>query len=341
MTATDINGTDSETQSIRPQLLGAWLIATLILFFSASFCLGQSDLVRLIPPDVPVIAGMHRMQPDQARSALWLATQNNLDDLNRLVALTDSDLDRRFDYVVVADWPSSTDNLGSHLLIAQGRFNLASILSTIAHPKTVIHNGVTVLALAATAGFQPGARWLAIPRGDIAIFGSPGGVQSALDRYRSGAAADPRVLERLSHAHDRNQAWSSVMLQPRTLEEPANFHAAPDNLSPCLNRMREVDLGIQVGKTVNIDLHAESRDGSGGAAMECMSAAIFKIYTPEMRVSLGGEGHPSTRLTLTRAEYDRWLDSFRKSRMNQTLEAFISGAEPVTEHSAEILQTIR
>jgi hypothetical protein len=60
-----------------------------------------------------------------------------------------------------------------------------------------------------------------------------------------------------------------------------------------------------------------------------------------MRVSLGGEGHPSTRLTLTRAEYDRWLDSFRKSRMNQTLEAFISGAEPVTEHNAEILQTIR
>jgi hypothetical protein len=131
------------------------------------------------------------------------------------------------------------------------------------------------------------------------------------------------------------------MLQPRTLEETANFHATPDNLSPCLNRMREVDLGIQVGKTVNIDLHTESRDGSGGAAMECMSAAIFKSYTPEMRVSLGGERQPSMRLTLTRAEYDRWLDSFRKSRMSQTLEAFISGAEPATERTTDNLQTVR
>ena len=105
--------------------------------------------------------------------------------------------------------------------------------------------------------------------------------------------------------------------------------------------MREVDLGIQAGKNVTIDLHTESRDGSGGAAMECMSAAIFKDYTPQMRISLGGEQQPSMRLALSRAEYDRWLGSFRKSSMNQVLEAFISGAEPAAERSAEDLQTLR
>jgi hypothetical protein len=312
------------------------LVAMMAFFFSASLCLAQSDLVRLIPPDAPVIAGLHHMPQDQSSSALWLATRNNLDDINRLVALTDSDLDRRFDYVVVADWPSPTDNLGSHVLVAGGRFTMASILSTIAHPKKLTYNGVTVLAVAAT-GTEETARWLAIPENNIAIFGTPAGVQVAIDRYRSGAGSDPRVLERLRNAHDRNQAWSSVVLAPRTLET-ASLHATPDNLSPCLNRMREVDLGIQPGKNVTIDLHTESRDGSGGAAMECMSAAIFKSYTPEMRVSLGGERQPSMRLTLTRAEYDRWLDSFRKSKMSQTLEAFISGAEPAT---ADNLQTVR
>src|SRR5262249_29041432 len=100
------------------------LVASMIFFFSASLCFAQGDPIRLIPPDAPVIAGMHRMPRDQASNALWLATRNNLDDLNRLVALTRSDLDRRFDYVIAADWPSSTDSLGSHLLIAQGRFDM-------------------------------------------------------------------------------------------------------------------------------------------------------------------------------------------------------------------------
>jgi hypothetical protein len=120
------------------------------------------------------------------------------------------------------------------------------------------------------------------------------------------------------------------MLESKASEERVNLHATADNLSPCLSRMREVDLGIQLGKTVKVDLHTETRNASGGAVMECMSAAIFKSYTPRMLVSLGGGRQSSMRLTLARAEYDRWLDSFRKSPMSQTLEAFISGAEPVT-----------
>jgi len=321
--------------------LVACLVALMGLFFSASLCFAQVDPIRLIPPDAPVIAGLHRVSQDQARSALWLATRNNLDDLNRLVAMTGSDPDRRFDYVIVADWPSSTDTLGSHLLVAQGRFEMASILSTIAHPKKLTYNGVTVLTVAAPAASQQTVRWLAIPERDIAIFGTPAGVQAALDRYRSGAAPDPGVKERLRNAHDRNQAWSSVKLAPPSRAQPVNLRAGADNLSPCLNQLGEVDLGIQVGKTVSIDLHTESRAGSGGAAMECMSAAIFKDYTPQMRISLGGDRQPSMRLALSRAEYDRCLESFRKSEMNHTLEAFISGAELPAARSGEDLQTIR
>lgn len=314
------------------------LVTMMVLFFSASLCFAQDDLVRLIPPDAPVIAGLHRMPQELSNSALWLATRNNLDDVNRLVALTESDLDRRFDYVVVADWPSSTDSLGSHLLVARGRFKMAPILSAIAHPKTLAYNGITVLALPSTDGTQQAARWLAIPEKNIAIFGTPSGVQVAIDRFRNAAVVDVRLIKRLRNAHDRDQAWSSIVLAPRTLEGTAGLRPTPDDLSPCLTRMREVDLGIQVGKKIDIDLHTESRDGSGGDTMECMSAALFKSYAPEMRVSLGGERQPFMHLTLNRAEYDRWLDSFRKSRMNQMLEAFISGAEPPLP---EDLQTIR
>jgi len=339
------SGLEIETRHSQPArnsyALFLCLVAFMVIFFGASLCVAQTDPVRLIPADVPVIAGLHRMPADQLSNTLWLATRNNLDDLNRLVALTTSDLDRRFEYVVVADWPSSTDNLGSHLIVAQGRFHMAAILSTMAHAKTLTYNGVTVLTEAAPAGTQQTARWLAIPGKDIAIFGTPSGVQVAIDRLRSGAAADPGVLERLKNAHDRDQAWSSVRLGAGMLQPTAHMQATTDNLSPCLGRMREVDLGIQLGRNVTIDLHTEPRDGAGGGAMECMRMAIFQNYTPAMRVSLGGEQQPSTRLSLTRAEYDRWLESFKHSGMNQMLEAFISGAEPFAGQRMEDRQTVR
>lgn len=309
------------------------LLAFMAFFFNASLSLAQSNLARLIPPDARVIAGLHQMPEDQRSDALWLATRNNLDDLNRMLALTNSDPDRRVEYVIVADWPSNTDDLGSHLLIAQGRFSLPNILSTIAHPQKMTYNGITILAVKSPAGSQHTARWLAIPHNDVAIFGTPSGVQVALDRFRSRAAADPRILARLMNAHDNDAAWSSIMLPQGTLRQSVNFPATTDNLLPCLSRMREVDLGIQIGKTVSIDLHTEPRDDSAGGAMECMSAAIFKNYTPAMRVSLGGQRQPSMRLALTRAEYDRWLQSFRHSSASQTLQALISGPEQAAERA--------
>ena len=320
--------------------LVAGLVVAASLVCGASSCLAQSDLVRLVPPDVPVIAGLHRMAHDQANDALWLATRNNLDDLSRLVTLTDADPDRSIDEVIVADWASSRKDLDSHLLIAHGRFSLASVTATIAHPTRVFYDGAPVLVVDARGGSKPAPRWFAVPRPELALFGTPAAVQLALDRFRSRATADPQVLERLRNAHDHDAAWSSIVLEPRSLQEQTNLHADADNLTPCLSRMREVDLGIQMGKTVTIDLHTQSRNGSDGA-MECMTAAIFKNYTPQMRVSVGGDREPSMRLTLARAEYDRWLDAFRKSEMNETLEAFISAPDRAAERNSKPLETVR
>lgn len=267
------------------------------------------------------------MPGDQNKDALWLATPNNIDDLKRLIALTESDLDRRLDYVVVADWSSGTDDLGSHLLIAKGHFSMASVLSTIAHPKLLSYGGLSILAVRAPSGSQQPARWLAVPRSNIAIFGTPAGVQFAIDRFNDRAPVDPRVLDRLRNAHDRDQAWSSIIPHHDAIHESIGLHPSTGTLSPCLSRMREVDMGIHVGKAVTIDLHTESRDHRDGLAAECMTAAIFKKYSPQIDVSLDEHEQPSMRLTFSRAEYERWLETFRNSRVSQSLEAFISGVE--------------
>ena len=322
------------------------LPAALVMFFSASLCLAQSNVARFIPPNVPVIAGMHRTPNEQARDAMWLATPNNGDDLRNLVALTDHDPDRLIEQVIAADWQLNGNRLGNHLLIAQGRFNPGRVFPAEADRvvEKLQYDGMAVVAIDATGGSKPGARWLAMPQRDIALFGNPSAVQVALDRFRSGRAADPGLLERMKTAQHHEAAWSSVLLDSRPLQKLANLQTG-DAFSACIARMREVSLGIQLAKTVTIDLRMEARDDLTGAvsggSIQCVSDALFGSRTPEMRVAFDGGPQPHVRVTMARADYDAWLDLFRKSRTNAVLEAMISGTDPVAESPAENVQSIR
>lgn len=311
------------------------LVATMALFFSATLCLAQSDLVRLIPADAPVLAGMHRTSQEQRRDTLWLATQNNADDLKQLVVLTD-DPARRIDQVVVSAWAADGNSLGSHLVVAQGRFSLASAAATSAHPVKMSYAGVPVLVVDSARGAQPGARWLAVPQQDLALFGTPSAVQYALDRYRSGAAADSRLIARLRNAHAQDTAWSSIALGAQA--QPSRFDIGTNAATflPCLNRMREVDLGVRMGKTVKVEVHTVAHGGEAAEPMECMNAALFGNFAPRMRVALAGNSGPDLHVTMARGDYDRWLDTFRKSRLNQTLEALLSPPSAGAAHADDL-----
>lgn len=320
-------------------------VAAMSFFSSASLCQAQSELVRLVPPAAPVIAGLHRVPNNLAKDSLWLATRNNGDDLTRLLALTDHDPDRRIEQVMVADWASSNDRLGNHLLIAQGQFSLANVFTaaTARVLEKTNYDGVPVLAIDAEGGAKPATRWLAMPKHQIALFGTPAAVQIALDRFRNGSPADPQLLQRLRDAHPRDAAWSSVLLDSSSGLRPLDLRTA-DAFSACVARLRGVGLGIQLGGTVTIDLHMEPRDASGrasGGTMQCVSEALFGRNTPQMRVAFDGDRQPHVRVTMARAQYDAWLDSFRTSRTRQLLEAMISGSDPVSDSSAETAVSLR
>lgn len=341
MTVNDIDMYSIHSHSSRKAYaLVIFVVATMALFFGATLCLAQSDLAALIPPDAPVIAGLHRMPADRSKDAVWLSTRNNLDDLKQLVILTNNDLDRRLDQVLIADWASSSGSLGSHLAVVKGQFNLASMTSTMAHPVTLSYAGVTVIELDDRNGSQPSTRWLAVPQRKIALFGTPAAVRYALDRFRSGAAADPRLIARLKNASARDSAWSSIAFDASTQASRFEVGSVANTLLPCLGRMREVDLGIRVGKNVKIDVHAESYDRANGS-MQCMTAALFGGSVAGERVAFGFGGRPDLRVTLTRSDYERWLDTFRKSRLNQGLEALLSASNASTQPSFESTGTFR
>src|SRR5438067_7637057 len=109
MTVKEI-GMETPRSTRNAYLLVIWLMSATLLFFSASFCMGQNDLVRLVQPDAPVIAGLHRMSQDRSKDALWVATRNSVDDLNRLVALGGKDPKGRFDQALLADWAWGTSS---------------------------------------------------------------------------------------------------------------------------------------------------------------------------------------------------------------------------------------
>src|SRR5260370_15312806 len=194
MTLSDVNPGNPYLKPARPLCV----VAAIALFFSGSLCLAQSDLIRLIPPGAPVLAGLRRTLPGQGDDFLWLATENNTGDLQQFVSMTAGDPDRHFDQVIVADSLSDSHNPGSHLLLAKGKFNFAAISVTAlgSGERKSSYKGVPVLILEALAGESRGPRWLAVPQPGVALLGSASAVEHALDSYLRRASRHPFIMLR-------------------------------------------------------------------------------------------------------------------------------------------------
>jgi hypothetical protein len=320
MTLSDVNPGNPYSKHART--VAVRMFAAITLFFTGSLCLAQSDLIRLIPPGTPVLAGLRRTLPGQGDDFLWLATKNNTGDLQQFVSITAGDPDRRFDQVIVADSLSDTRSLGSHLLLAKGKFNFAAISATVpgSGGRKRSYKGVPVLIL-------EGPRWLAEPRPGVALLGSPSAVERALDRYLNRAAGDPLIVQRLRSISEHDAAWSSIMLDSSQVESHLNQHGDADVIYPCLRHVRELVLGIRPGSDVKIDMRTTS-DSTEDAdeSLACLRTALFSS-SPSVRISFTGENQHALRATLSHEAYDRWLSVFRRSMMNQMLEAMTPASE--------------
>jgi hypothetical protein len=295
------------------------VVAAVALFFTGSLCLAQSNLIRLIPPGTPVLAGLRRTLPGQGDNFLWLATKNNTGDLQQFVSMTAGDPDRRFDRVIVTDSLPDDHSPANHLLLAKGKFNFAAISATALDSggRKSTYKGMPVLILEAL-----GPRWLAVPRPSVALFGSPSAVESALDRYLSGAAGDPFIVQRLRNISGHDAAWSSIMIDPSQVRSHMNLHRDPDVIYPCLLHARELVLGIRPGSPVKIDMRTMSDSPEDAvASLACLRTALFHNETPSVRISFPGGTQHALLATLSREAYDRWLNVFQMPMMNQMLEA--------------------
>jgi hypothetical protein len=182
-----------------------------------------------------------------------------------------------------------------------------------------------VLILEALASESRGPRWLAVPRPGVALLGSPSAVESAVDRYLNRVARDPVIVQRLTSIYGHDAAWSSIMLDPSQVESHLNLHGDADVIYPCLRHARELVLGIRPGSNVRIDMRTTSdTNQDADASLACLRTALFSNRTPAVRISFTGGHQHALLATLPREAYDRWLDVFRNSMMNQMLTSYLS-----------------
>jgi hypothetical protein len=180
-----------------------------------------------------------------------------------------------------------------------------------------------------------GPRWLAVPRPGVALLGSASAVESALDRYLSRAAGDPFIVQRLASISEHDAAWSSIMLDASQVEAHLNLHGQADVIYPCLLHVRELVLGIRPGSDVKIDMRTTSdTNQDADASLACLRTALFSSETPAVRISFTGGTQHALLATLSREAYDGWLDVFRKSTMNQILEAMTPAPKEGTGDSS-------
>jgi hypothetical protein len=279
----------------------------------------QDPLARLIPPDAAVLAGMHRaayVPTDQ----LWLATPNNLHDLDEFVSVTVTDPARRFDEVIVADSPAGSDPLADHLLLARGRFHF----DTLRHAPGLLLSSfeeVPVLVMPATS--TSGPRWLAVLHDRLALYGSPAAVGRAIERARTSSPADPAIAARLRQASAGEVSWSSVTLDPAALREHLRLRPGQASIASCLADVRAITLGSAFTPAARVDLRVLTASPQQAAiASSCLTRIVDPNTASVLRVVASPqEAMVSISFSGTRETYTRWLASYRQPMVDQLLAA--------------------
>ncbi len=301
------------------------IVALGTLLLTCAICSAQDALVRLVPPDAPIIAGMQSSSKDNAYDRVWLATVKNLNDLKDFISLTDSDASRRLDRVIVAASPMGNDLLGDHLLIAKGRFDFSVIAQLIAPAVSDFH-GIPIFVLDKASSSGAETRWLANLHNRIVLFGSPSAVQKALLRHQSGEPADPAVHARLERIPRKDIAWSSITLNPMFLKSHLRLNAYERNVIPCLTAAKELAFGVRFESDPRIDFHimADSPQDAS-ASIACFNHLVDHADRIAMRTRLSSSAPICTMyIVSTSDEYSRWVDMFR----HHTADLLLAAAAP-------------
>lgn len=294
-------------------------ILSLFLFLSATAAYGLASdprLIKLVPPESRIVAGM--ISPAQAGqlSSFLLITRSNELDHKDFFALTGGDASRSI-HAVVFVASDGRGLLSEHSLLISGHFDRDAIfrLANNGGASREQYRGVPILTVPPFARERESfkeVRWLAIPDERIAIFGSVQSVQWELDRWIANSPTDPVVLERLSRLDARDQTWC---LLPAPQPGGAVVRTLGD-LDPRLGALAEaggeIQYGMHFGRDIEITVSNNPEPGTNlrtPADAPAFESLAVSHFVSGSHVD-DGQAPRSVRVKLRPKSYERWLAGF-------------------------------
>jgi len=295
----------------------AWcsLILLLLLHVRASFGLPKdSGLIQLIPPQSSLIAGMTSSAAQGTTKSFLLVTHENTMDLKDFYALTGGDATRQLKALVFVTGARREAAPNEHSLLVNGQFDRDAIFRfSSAGARRGSYRGIPVLVVPPFEREQEAfdeVRWLAIPEGNIAIFGSVGSVQRELDRWIERATSDPILLGELRRLQGHDDSWCILLARDREGVAEAVLGKLDASLAAVAHEGGLIGVGIRFGLKVEIAIAADpypvrsSKETNDSAGLPSTHGMHFLSTAPSE--STGAEAV----VKVSRQRYEKWIGEF-------------------------------
>ncbi len=254
-------------------------LAAILGFAAATLAAADPAMLRLLPPDAAVMAGMDAVRMKNSPFGQRLVGQTGADSasLDQLIRMTGFDPRRDVNEVLFAT-PSGVDletlaspgggsaAAGRVLFIARGQFDIARLGEAARSQSGFVesYHGVTVIG-----SKQDDESRMAFLSGSIALAGDAESVRAAIDRHRSGAAPDPALAARIQDVSTRYDFWfltnesPALTLAPRVPNKTLSGAFRGD----LFQAVRRMQIGVKAGALMEISVEAVTRSEKDAVAL--------------------------------------------------------------------------
>lgn len=276
----------------------------------------DSRLLSLVPPSAQLVAGMSASSTGSQPGIFLLITHNNSIDLDDFIALTGVDTTRVVEQVIMATEDGHGD-LTEHSLLASGHFDQALIRRSVSGASVTHYREIQVLVVQPFARERASfndVRWLAMIDSDVTLFGTIAMVKQELDRYLSGSAADPFLVQRLTRLRRDDDTWCVLARHVCSDKIGAVLELLDAKLADSLQVGDTFEFGIHYGRRVEFEYEFDTsrRVGADAVSRSLVQPLAGRDVTDSSQFSASTVSQSDRvvhgALKVSRARYDAWLE---------------------------------
>ena len=295
-----------------------FLFFILVNAVAASALSTDLRLMRLVPPDSQIVAGMLSPSRQGQPNSFLLVTENNKIDHQDFLALTGADTSRIILQVVFVAAVGRKGLLSEHSLLVSGHFDREAIFKS-AHGNnatTDSYRAVTVLVVPAfereRSTFNE-ERWLAILDSNIAIFGTVDSVQRELDRKIANSPPDSLLMERLGRLGREDETWCLLPPPSRNGLVQSVFEKLDPKLGVVAKAGGSMEYGIHFGRRVEItatsNVAAVAASWNSPADPPAVESTPMRYLLPHSNDAPDEEIRPAV-VKVSQRRYEEWMAEF-------------------------------